>query len=159
MCVHVGVVHLMWWNKYDVGRICEMQQRETQQTITLTHTPTHTCTHSTNQPATMSSTATSTPPPKPVAPPSSALRAAPATLEGAPLPLSELRTQGRKELTELLQNARGRKALVLDTALRGLLAYIVPEVFCVYVCMCMCVCVYVCIQLDGQDHDWPRPSP
>lgn len=86
---------------------------------------------------------------------------APATLEGAPIPLTELRNQGkqkqdfiyctctcgrsshtyhhgrrpqtpneagRAELLEILQAARGRKALVLDTALRGLLGHIVPEV-------------------------------
>ncbi len=54
-------------------------------------------------------------------------RAAPATLEGSSIPLATLRAKGRHEMLELLQAARGRKALVLDSALRGLLAYIVPE--------------------------------
>jgi hypothetical protein len=88
-------------------------------------------------------------------PPVASSSGAPATLEGAPIPLVELRNQGkcvndipsieafasnaggahdrfllagRAELLEILQAARGRKALVLDTALRGLLGYIVPEV-------------------------------
>ena len=35
---------------------------------------------------------------------------------------------GRAELLKVLEAAPGRKALVLDTALRGLLGHIVPEV-------------------------------
>jgi len=62
------------------------------------------------------------------APPNTAIaRTAPSTLEDSAIPLSKLRSQGRKELLDVLQAARGRKALVLDTALRGLLAHIVPE--------------------------------
>ena len=35
---------------------------------------------------------------------------------------------GRNELVDILQGSRGRKALVLDTALGGLLVHIIPEV-------------------------------
>lgn len=35
---------------------------------------------------------------------------------------------GRKELVNILDSYRGRKCLVLDTALGGLLAHIIPEV-------------------------------